>query len=162
MDQNQTIPQMTSASPMSPSAPPTPTPVGAGTVPMANPGLSQEQMKANLADLFSRVQGKYQQFNSQKFVSGNKVDSQKRDVLKAVFKMMSDAGIDPSNVRQVNQFLASLKQKSPELYQLFEMSIDSLLGQQSQSGSGTSPSSNMNIQNNENIPPNGGDNVLGQ
>lgn len=88
--------------------------------------LSQEQMVANLQELAGKIDGKYQEFNSQKFAIGNKLDLKKREALKEVFDIMSSAGIDLSNPEEVKGFLDSLKEKNPELYQIVESSLEFL------------------------------------
>lgn len=41
-------------------------------------GLSQEQMRANLQEMAGNIESKYQDFNSQKFASKNKLELKKR------------------------------------------------------------------------------------
>lgn len=128
--------------------PTTQIPVQENSAPAA-PDLSQEQMKANLQELFSKVESKYQQFNSQKFASNNKMDQMTKDALKEVFDQMLSMGIDPSNVDQVNAFLNNLKSQNPELYDLFESTLNGLLGDAQ-----TADSSSVDIEPQQNeIPP---------
>lgn len=91
--------------------------------------MSQEQMIANLQDLASKIETKYQDFNSQKFASANKLEVKKREALKEVFDIMETAGIDLTNPEEVKGFLDSLKEKNPELYQIVEQSLEALFSE---------------------------------
>ena len=55
--------------------------------------MPQDQMRANLQGMMSKIEGKYQDFNSSKFASGNKSASQKSDVLIHVFGSACDGAI---------------------------------------------------------------------
>lgn len=131
--------------------------------------MSQDQMKSSLQDLASKIEEAYQQFNTQQFVSKNTADVKKRDSIKEVFDMLSQAGVDLSNPESVKSFLDSLKEKNPELYQIVEASLEALFSDDSNptpDESAGSPISaptqiptdvgqnNMNINPNENIPQN--------
>ena len=157
---------------------PTPTipssnPIVTGNESPVNPELSQEQMIANLQDMASKIETKYQDFNSQKFVSANKLEVKKREALKEVFNIMETAGIDLTNPEEVKGFLDSLKEKNPELYQIVEQSLETLFSENvpkegvsgevpvpvTEEGTGVIPPSgfeqnNMNINPNENLSQN--------
>lgn len=134
--------------------------------------LSQEQMIVNLQDLAGKIETKYQDFNSQKFASNNKLEVKKREALKEVFDIMETAGIDLTNPEEVKGFLDSLKEKNPELYQIVEQSLETLFSENApnaggsgevpplvaEEGAGAVPPSseqnNMNINPNENLSQN--------
>jgi len=98
-------------------------------MPGGAPGaLSQEQMKGNLQDLMSKIEGKYQDFNSQKFASGNKAREQQSEALRQVFDLLQSLGIDPSNVEEVKAFLDQIRETNPELSQQLEVALEALLG----------------------------------
>lgn len=128
--------------------------------------LSQEQMKGNLQDMMSKIDQKYQNLNSQKFVSSNKDSEGKNSMLRNIFDMLQLNGVDPSNVEEVRAFLEKLKQNNPEQAQQFESVLESLLGEEILDkgeisediglvNSGIAPqddqimSDNMNMENNE-------------
>ena len=96
-----------------------------------NVGLSQEQMRENLQGMAEKIEGKYQDFNSQNFVSKNKMELKKREALKEVFNIMETAGIDLSNPEDVKMFLDSLRDKNPELSQIIESSLEELFSEDS-------------------------------
>lgn len=133
-----------------------------GVVPNVAPQteLSQEQMKANLQDMMSKIDSKYQDFNSQKFSSDNKYKVQQGEALRQLFDILQSFGVDPSNVEEVGAFLNKIKNSNPELGQQLEESLSVLLGEDvpventnangempgasSQTGEAT-PENNMNI-----------------
>ena len=98
-----------------------------GGVP-ATPELSQEQMKSNLQDLMSKIQGKYQDFNSSKFAAANKTVAQRSAAMRQLFQMFEAMGVDPSNAKQLKDYLTKLKQSNPEVYQQVEDALEALLG----------------------------------
>lgn len=102
-------------------------------IPSSGGELSQEQMIANLQDLAGKIDNKYQEFNSQKFAMGNKLDLKKREALKEVFDIMNSSGIDLSNPEDVKKFLDSLKESNPELYQIVEASLEFLFSDETES-----------------------------
>lgn len=110
------------------------------------PGLSQEQMRANLDGLMGKIEEKYQDFNSQKFATGNKIELMKREAIKEVFNIMSEAGIDLEDPEDVKLFLDSLRQRSPELSQITENSLETLFQE--------NDISQNPVNANENIPQN--------
>lgn len=140
-------------------------PIEQGSVPVQNNEgeLSQEQMRANLQELAGKIEEKYQDFNSQSFASKNKIEMQRRDALKEVFNIMSDAGIDLGNPEDVRAFLDSLKERNPELYSITEASLEEIFKVEEpeatpQEGNipveAEEPLNNMNINQDENIPQN--------
>lgn len=94
-------------------------------------GLSQEQMRANLQEMAGNIESKYQDFNSQKFASKNKLELKKREALKEVFDIMETAGIDLNSPEDVKMFLDSLREKNPELSQIIESSLEELFSEDS-------------------------------
>lgn len=125
------------------------------------PELSQDQMRANLTELMDKIQGKYGDFNAQKFASDNKVKEGQSSILRQIFDLLESAGVDPSNPDQVKAFLDKLKMQNPELATQFETALQSILGPDEEMGTeepvdteGAMPSDNMNINTNA-LPPEG-------
>lgn len=128
--------------------------------------MSQEQMKANLQDLMSKIDNKYQDFNVQKFSSDNKVKDSNAAALRMFFDMLQQNGVDPSNVEEVGAFLEKIKANNPEVFKQIESILQTLIGGDTTStegvvtpdaGAGVPPVAgaevppNMNINTNE--PP---------
>jgi len=101
--------------------------------PVDDPGLSQDQMRTNLQDMMAKVDGKYQEFNAQKFSSDNQSQEIKSQVLRELFDLFESKGIDPNNPEEVKEFLDTIKQNNPELYQQVEQALKTLLNGDSES-----------------------------
>jgi len=108
----------------SPMTPPT----GAAESAPTSPALSPQQMKQNIQDLMTKVQGKYQDFNSSKFAATNKTQAQRSAAMRQLFQLFEAMGVDPSDPAALKQFLNQLKQQNPEMYQQVEDALESLLG----------------------------------
>jgi len=93
--------------------------------------LSQEEMMSNLQGLAGKIDEKYQDFNSQKFASKNRLDTRKRDALKEVFNVMLEKGINLENPEDVRNFLDTLRETNPELYQIVEGSLEKIFAVES-------------------------------
>jgi len=114
--------------------------------------LSQDQMRTNLGDMMSKINNKYQGFSANKFSLENNTKEQKNQILREIFDLLQKAGVDPSNIEQVREFLDKVKIKNPELYQQIVAILDSLMTEENipegNLGQEQQPS-NMNINNNE-------------
>lgn len=93
----------------------------------ASTELSQDQMKANLQDMMSKIEEKYKDFNAQKFSSDNNLQKQKGEVLRQLFDFFQSKGIDPNNPEDVKAYLDKIRQNNPELYAQIEQSINTIL-----------------------------------
>jgi len=109
--------------------------------------LSQDEMKTNLQDLMSQIENKYQEFNTQKFSSSNKIEEQKSMMLRSLYDVFESFGIDLTNAEQVKEFLDKLKVENPELYTKLEAILVKVIGDEE------SPE-NMNINTNETLQEN--------
>jgi len=88
---------------------------------------NSEMYKKTIEALMDKVTSKYWELNSIKFSTSNQNAAQKNDILKTVFEAMKTAGIDPSDWAAVNQFMAQLEQENPDLFELFNEAMDTLL-----------------------------------
>ncbi len=118
---------------------------------------SPEEMK-QLTDLLGATKGKISELNSTGFVANNSGEAERQEGLKEVFAMLEQAGVDLRDPAAVGEFLEQLKSINPEMAQLLEEAIGSLLGEGTapQESEWSAPLPNpgdMNI-NNEAIQPN--------
>lgn len=98
--------------------------------PQMNPGqemASPEQMQG-LQELLEGTKQKIGEYNANRFAGKNKSEQENKDLLKEVFQMMQDSGIDLTDQASVSEFLDKLKTENPQLFQWFEMAMDGLLG----------------------------------
>lgn len=121
--------------------------------------LSQDQMRGNLQDMMSKIEGEYRNFNSQKFASDNKDLANKSLMMRKLFQMFKSMGVDPSDATALKNFLEQLKQSNPEVYQQVEAALEAILGdnpQDTPQTAGTTPTAIANDApiNNMNIDPN--------
>ena len=130
--------------PAYPESTPTVAPVPASPaevpgVPDNSTQMSQEQMRTNLQDLMSKIDGKYQDFNAQNFSVNKQSQEQKSEVLRQIFDLFQQTGVDPSNVDEVGAFLNSIKEKNPELYQQIITVLENLIGEDNTTSEDTQP-----------------------
>lgn len=132
--------------------------MSAGAPTAAPAGLSQEQMKANLQGMMSKIEGKYQDFNSHKFAAANQTTADKSSSLRQLFDLFQSMGVDPSDPAALKQFLAQLQQSNPQMYQQVVDALEAMLGdspQDTPQTAGTTPTAIANDApiNNMNIDP---------
>jgi hypothetical protein len=83
-------------------------------------GLSPEEM-------LEKVQSKEREFNTARIMNQNKDEEFRIKMLRAVFDALKQLGIDPGDQLQVRQFIEKLRQSNPDLAELFEELMESLL-----------------------------------
>ena len=122
-------PSTVAPAPMSPDSP-AGIPAGMTSAdPATMGGMTQEQMKANLQELMSKIEAKMQDFNSQKFATDNKLKEQQSQALREVFDLFKSNDVDPSNLDEVSAFLQKVKDSNPELAQQLEKALETILGE---------------------------------
>jgi DNA-binding TFAR19-related protein (PDSD5 family) len=124
-------------------------PTAAGTPTPGGSELTPEQMRSNLQDLMSKIDGKYQDFKSQKFAGSAKEQDIKSSVLRQLFDLFVSKGVDPNSPGEVKAFLDNIKRVNPELYQQVEQALmmlinDGSLGADEQ-GAPTGPTDAMGM-----------------
>ena len=124
-----------------------------------------EEQKQVLVDMISEIRSRMDDLKALQFASSNKTDTLRRSLLKQVFEKLQMAGVDLTDRSSVTDFLSNLRQESPELADMFEKSMDVLLGGEGVAppideggiSQGVPPQDNMNnINPDETIPPNMG------
>jgi hypothetical protein len=110
-------------------------------------GMPQEQMKANLQDMLSKIDNKYKEFDDSKFSSDNIAAKKKSEALSELFSILQSKGIDPNDPEELKAYLDDIQSRDPELYKQIVGGIEAILGPQE--GTEALPSDNMNINQNE-------------
>lgn len=115
-----------------PPMPPTPTDAG---MPAPVPGVSMgadqpvsEEEKRALLDMIEKIKAQLGDLNATRFASSNKTEALRKDLLRQVFEKLQLAGVDLSSRESVAAFIMRLQEQNPELAQMFEKSMDVLLG----------------------------------
>lgn len=111
------------------------------------PAANSEEMKANLADMMAKLDGKFQDFNSNKFSADNQLKDQQGQTLGILFDLLEKAGVDPSNPEEVKAFIENIKMQSPELGDQLEQALQVILGEEEVSSEQVPVENNMNINN---------------
>lgn len=78
-----------------------------------------EQMQ-ELKQLLATVQSANSKLVSQKLVDRNEINVAKEQLMKQLFGLMQEAGVDPGNPASVKAFLQQLEQSNPDLLEMFE------------------------------------------
>lgn len=96
------------------------------------PGAGQpitEQQKQELMKMIAAVQERLSKLNASRFAGSGKIDEVKQKLLQEVFQKLQMAGVDLTDQQSVAEFIERLRQRSPELAQMFEEAMNLLLGQ---------------------------------
>lgn len=91
-------------------------------------GMSQEEMKANLQQMLSKLTAEAGNFKAQHFAVGNKMQEQGGQMLRDLFDFFTSIGVDPSVPEEVSAYLEKLRQQSPELAAQLETLLKRILG----------------------------------
>jgi hypothetical protein len=116
---------------------PTPEGLPGGAEQLPEQDMASPEEMQTLWDMMNQIEQKYQEMNAEGFAGGNKIESQKRELIAEVFQALQDAGVDTTNIDEVRQFLDELQQSNPDLYELFDSAFSDLLGGETSPGAGT-------------------------
>lgn len=101
--------------------------------------MTGEERKADLDSMMSQVENKFRQVNSRGIMDDNNLRVMKSQIIRAFFDIMQEHGVDPNDLNSINQFLGVLQRQDPDLFQLFEMAFNGLLGEEQQPPPGEAP-----------------------
>lgn len=93
-----------------------------------SPAMAAPEQRQQLFDLINQIRDKLGAFNGLSFASQNQSEQLRMDLLKDVFSQLSAAGVDLTDPKSVSDFLGKLKIQNPELAQMLEEALDTLLG----------------------------------
>lgn len=148
------IPPIQETSSGFPQVPESPTEVPGIADPNMTAAMSQEEMKANLQGMMSKIEA----LNNQNKAGSASLEIQNQKdrsaALQQIFELFQQNGIDPGDVEQVKAFLAKIQQSNPELASMVEKALVSILGEEGgevppTEGEVALPQDNMNINPNE-------------
>lgn len=88
-----------------------------------------DQQKQELLALIETIRQKLGSFHAQDFAGKNKVDRTKKELLRQVFQVLQQAGVDLTDRQSVANFIDKLRQQNPQLADQFEQSMSYLLGE---------------------------------
>lgn len=90
--------------------------------------MAAPEQKQQLLDMIEGIRAKLGDANTAKFVTQNVAQQERSDAMKEALLAFQQAGIDVTNPEEINKFLEQMKAINPELAQLLEESLNSLLG----------------------------------
>lgn len=94
------------------------------------PQMASPEDRQRLLDMIAQMKEKMGKFNATSFASQNQSEQHRMDMLKEVFAQLAAAGVDLTDPESVSKFLDTLRLQNPDLAQLFEEAMDTLLGQE--------------------------------
>lgn len=108
-------------------------------------GMATPEQKQQLMDLIDQIRQNLSKLHATQFASTNQAQQQRADLLKSIFAELQSAGVDLRDPKSVSDFLAKLRQQSPDMADLFEQALSQLLG--------GAPDENANQNPNEMMTP---------
>ncbi len=124
-------------------------PVGLPTE-LGAPVMSQEEMKAELDRMLTKVNDKEQSVKTKMSIDKFKFDAMKANLIRSLFDILKKAGVNPGDPTSIKDFLSQLQQRDPDLYSIFEIAFNDLMdfgaGQPGQPGQQASSQGGMPMQ----------------
>ena len=112
--------------------------------------MSQEEMKAEIDRMLTKVNDKEQSVKTKMSVDKFKFDAMKANLIRSLFDILKKAGVNPGDPTSIKDFLSQLQQRDPDLYSIFEIAFNDLMdfgaGQQGQLGQQAPPQGGMPMQ----------------
>lgn len=95
---------------------------------MPGQGMASEDQKRQLMDLIEATRSKIGETNAAHFAAKNSSEQARNDALKEVFSILQTSGVDLTDPASVSNFIEQVRAKNPELAQMLEEALNSLLG----------------------------------
>lgn len=86
------------------------------------------QQKDELLSVISTIRGKLKELETFGVMSDNKIEAMRIECLHEVLGLLQKDGVNLNDPNSVNQYIAKLKARNPEVAQQFEASMSELLG----------------------------------
>lgn len=91
--------------------------------------MASPEQKAELLKMVDGIEAKLGEFNAARFAGENRAKTSKADALRMVINALRDAGVDITNQQAVGDFIGKLRERNPDLADLFEECVSTLLGE---------------------------------
>jgi len=101
--------------------------------------MTEEEMRYNLDNKFNQVDDKIRMLKTNRAMGDIKTDKMKANVVRMLFELMIKAGVNPGDPNSVKQFFESLQQQDPDLYMLFVLGFNQIVGESGQPAQSTGP-----------------------
>jgi uncharacterized protein YfkK (UPF0435 family) len=97
----------------------------------SNPvGVSPEGASFDPAEMdafVAELRKKYQKYINTRELTSSKINQYKERILRDLYDFLVKNGIDPMDRNQISAFLADLEEQDPDVFDLIQMAIDSVL-----------------------------------
>jgi hypothetical protein len=107
------------------------------------PGMAPEDMRSDLERGFEGVQNQERSLNSKKLMNQNRLMEVKADLIRAMFRILQEAGVDPNNLQSIRDFLQKLEEQDPDLAEMFQIAFNGLANDQGVAGAVVGPIGQM-------------------
>ena len=105
----------------------------------------KSNMKIELDRKFSAIEAKNNKLSSDQVMNNNILNNVRADYIRKILQAMISLGVDPNNLESINKFLASFEAKDPDMFSLFEQSMNNLLSSDNGQGVSGSGDSGVNL-----------------
>ena len=92
------------------------------------PGSAKTDMKRALDDLNERNRT----LNSNQIIQKNQLEQVRARLVKSLFGILEEMGVDPNNLDSIRSFLTTLEEKDPDLAEMFQIGFNGLVGENNQ------------------------------
>ena len=99
------------------------------TPPTGAPGMTPDEMIADLEGKAADVEGKNASLKAKQIIGDNNLESIREDIIRNLFSVMEKNGIDPGDPQSVRDFLEKLAESDPDLFEIFENAFTHLMGE---------------------------------
>lgn len=94
----------------------------------AETGMSPEEMKSNLKQRLAGVESAHKATNAKKIAGENNVEALRGDIIRSLFEVMKKSGVNLEDQSSVQEFLANLEAEDPDLYDMFDIAFNTIIG----------------------------------
>jgi len=122
-------------------------------MPKVNQKITNQVKKSEIDRSLRDLDERNRALNSNQIIQNNKLEQTKAQLIKSLFGMLKELGVDPTNLDSIRQFLQMLEEKDPDLAEMFQLGFNGLLGEEEQPA--TPPPVNVGPPPNGSMPPTG-------
>jgi hypothetical protein len=106
---------------------------------------TSEEMKNELQNSFDELQARNSSLEEQRVLNKSNIEQIRQNTIQSLFSILQNNGVDASNLESINAFLTQLREKSPDLAELFEIAFTSLTEEPSSEQPQTPPADNSGL-----------------
>lgn len=119
----------------------TPTAVPTAT-PTAENGMTPEEMTSDLKQRLAGVESAHKAVKTKQIVGENEIEEMRGEMIRSLFSLMEKYGVNLSDQSSVQNFLAELEANDPDLYDMFDIAFNNLVGKPAETEEAEQPGLN--------------------